>query len=96
MMRLTPEMKKMYNSSVNSFQLLSRPFLKIAQCASRIDANPSSMAQYIDEIDMEALENDLLGEVRAIRESDAPTEKKERKISAILKSLERILAQSKF
>ena len=96
MMRLTPEMKKMYNSSVNSFQLLSRPFLKIAQCASRIDANPSSMAQYIDEIDMDALENDLLGEVRAIRESDAPTEKKERKISAILKSLERILAQSKF
>ncbi len=93
MMRYTPALKDVFNTSVNSYQLISRPFLKVAQCASRIDANPDGLVEYIEDIDMRAVEEDLLREAQIIRDSDASAVKKQRKISAIIGSLEHIKAQ---
>ena len=93
MMQLTPEVKDMFNTSVNSFQIISRPFLKAAQCASRINADPGGLAEYIGEVDMLAVEEDLLREAQIIRDSNAPAVKKQRKISAIMGCLEHIKAQ---
>ena len=61
MMNITPELKDAYNTEVDKYTLVSRPFLKLAQCASKIDANPSRMMEFIEDIDMKAIEADLSG-----------------------------------
>ena len=59
MMAITPEFKDAYNTAVDKYKLLSRPFLKVAQCPSRIDADPSHLKDYLESIDLKAVEDDL-------------------------------------
>ena len=44
------------------YKLLSRPFLRWAQCASHIDADPSRLKEYLEGLDLEAVRKDLTAE----------------------------------
>ena len=59
MMAITPEFKDAYNTVVDKYKLLSRPFLKVAQCPSRIDTDPSRLKEYLEGMDLKAVEDDL-------------------------------------
>ena len=96
MMRMTPAMKDMFNTSVDSFKLLSRPFLKVAQCASLIEARPERMMSYLNDIDIHAIEEDLQCEADTVKETEKDAEKAERKVANILRFITRIQAQSRF
>jgi len=62
MMAYTPVLKDIFNTSVDSYKLLSRPFLKWAQCASHIDADPAHLLDYLQSLDLEAVKADLTAE----------------------------------
>ena len=66
MMAYTPVLKDVFNTSVDPYKLLSRPFLKLAQCASHIEADPEGMLQYLQNIDIEAVKTDLEQEAAAV------------------------------
>ena len=67
MMRITPAFKDTYNTTVDKYKLLSRPFLKLAQCASQIDSDPQRLLQYLEAADVAAVEADLRQEADKIR-----------------------------
>ena len=69
MMAYTPAFKDVYNTSVDPYKLLSRPFLVVAQCASRIEAEPSKLAEYLKGIDVEAIKKDLEEEIDVLSKS---------------------------
>ncbi|MBR4775217.1 MAG: DUF5110 domain-containing protein, partial [Bacteroidales bacterium] len=69
MMAYTPVLKDVFNTNVDPYKLLSRPFLKLAQCASHIDADPAGMLQYLQDIDIEAVKADLEQEAAAVEAS---------------------------
>ena len=69
MMAYTPVLKDVFNTSVDPYKLLSRPFLKLAQCASHIEADPEGMLQYLQNIDIEAVKTDLEQEAAAVEAS---------------------------
>ena len=69
MMAYTPVFKDVYNTSVDPYKLLSRPFLVVAQCASRIEAEPSKLAEYLKGIDVEAIKKDLEEEIDVLSKS---------------------------
>ena len=96
MMRMTPAMKDMFNTSIDSFKLLSRPFLKVAQCASLIEARPEQMMSYLSDINLRAIEEDLQREADTVRETEKDAEKAGRKVANILRFITRIQAQSRF
>ena len=96
MMRMTPAMKDMFNTSVDSFKLLSRPFLKVAQCASLIEARPERMMSYLNDIDIRAIEEDLQREADTVRETEKDAEKAGRKVANILRFITCIQVQSRF
>jgi hypothetical protein len=62
MMAFTPVLKDVFNTSVDPYTLISRPFLRVAQCASKIDADPSRLREFLEAIDLAAVEEDLLRE----------------------------------
>ena len=62
MMAYTPVLKDIFNTSVDLYKLLSRPFLRWAQCASHIDADPSRLKEYLEGLDLEAVRKDLTAE----------------------------------
>ncbi|MGN1212014.1 MAG: TIM-barrel domain-containing protein [Candidatus Cryptobacteroides sp.] len=55
MAAITPEVKLVYGSKVDSYVLLPTDFLKVAQCSSYITENPSSAADYLNGIDLEKM-----------------------------------------
>jgi hypothetical protein len=59
MMNITPAFKDAYNQHVDKYKLLSRPFLKLAQCASLIDSDPSRLEEYLQGMDVQAVEEEL-------------------------------------
>ncbi len=59
MMNITPAFKDAYNLNVDKYKLLSRPFLKLAQCASLIETDPSRLMEYLEAMDVQAVEEDL-------------------------------------
>lgn len=65
MMAFTPVLKDSFNTSVDPYTLLSRPFLRVAQCASKIDANPSRLKEFLEAMDIASVEEDLLREASA-------------------------------
>ena len=67
MMRITPAFKDTYNTAVDKYKLLSRPFLKLAQCASQIDSDPERLSEYLEAADPQAVEADLRLEADKIR-----------------------------
>ena len=69
MMAYTPVLKDVFNTSVDPYKLLSRPFLKLAQCASHIEADPEGMLRYLQNIDIEAVKTDLEQEAAAVEAS---------------------------
>ena len=62
MMAYTPVLKDVFNTAVDPYKLLSRPFLKLAQCASHIDADPDGLEGYLRRIDLQEVEEDLMKE----------------------------------
>ena len=62
MMAYTPVLKDVFNTCVDPYKLLSRPFLKLAQCASHIDADPDGLEGYLRRIDLQEVEEDLMKE----------------------------------
>ena len=69
MMAFTPEFKDVFNTSVDSYKLLSRPFLVAAQCGSRIEADPARLAELLESIDFEAIKKDIEEDVNEVRAS---------------------------
>ena len=59
MVNITPAFKDAYNQHVDKYKLLSRPFLKLAQCASLIDSDPSRLEEFLQDMDVEAVAKDL-------------------------------------
>ena len=55
MAAITPEVKLVYGSNVDSYVLLPIPFLKVAQCSSYITENPSDAALYLNEINLDEM-----------------------------------------
>ena len=75
MMRITPAFKDTFNTTVDKYKLLSRPFLKLAQCPSQIDSDPAHLVKYLESADVQAVAADLQKEAEAIRargDKDAP------------------------
>ena len=75
MMRITPAFKDTFNTTVDKYKLLSRPFLKLAQCPSQIDCDPAHLVQYLESADVQSVAADLQQEAEAIRargDKDAP------------------------
>ena len=64
MMAYTPVLKDVFNTSIDPFMLLSRPFLKVAQCANRIEADPEHLVDYLTGIDIQAVQEDIEKEAR--------------------------------
>ena len=98
MMSLTPYLKDVFNTCIDPYKLLSRPFLKLAQAASHIDANPVEMMKYLGEMDVKSVEDDFLNEMKNMREREkaenkAP-EKTEQKAARIQQAIDNIKAQS--
>ena len=95
MMKLTPVLKDVFNTCVDPYKLLSRPFLKLAQGASHIDAEPRMMVKFLEDIDVKSVEEDFLQELEGMRATEKSPEKAERKAARILQAVESIKAQSK-
>ena len=55
MAAITPEVKYVFSENVDSYQLLPVPFLKVAQCSSMITEDPQNAAEYLSEMDTEAM-----------------------------------------
>ncbi|MGM9747344.1 MAG: hypothetical protein ACI3ZN_00960, partial [Candidatus Cryptobacteroides sp.] len=55
MAAITPEVKLVYGSNVDSYVLLPIPFLKVAQCSSYITENPANAAIYLNEINLDEM-----------------------------------------
>ena len=88
MMRITPAFKDTYNTTVDKYKLLSRPFLKLAQCPSQIDSDPQHLLRYLEAADVQAVETDLREEAGKIRarggkDADAQLARLERMNAAI-------------
>jgi alpha-glucosidase len=66
MMAYTPVLKDVSNTCIDPYKLLSRPFLKLAQCASRIEADPEGILRYLSEMDVEAVKEDLEKDAAAV------------------------------
>ena len=66
MMAYTPVLKDVSNTCIDPYTLLSRPFLKLAQCASRIEADPEGILRYLSEMDVEAVKEDLEKDAAAV------------------------------
>ena len=69
MMDFTPEFKDIYNTTVDSYSLLCRPFLVVAQCASRIEADPSRLDDCLRSIDIDAIASELEESAKATEKS---------------------------
>ncbi len=95
MMRMTPVLKDVFNSCIDPYKLLSRPFLKLAQGASHIDAQPQMMVKFLSNIDVKSVEEDFLRELEDMRKAEKSPEKAEKKAARILQAVENIKAQSK-
>ena len=59
MMNITPAFKDAYNENVDKYKLLSRPFLRLAQCPSLIESDPSRLVEFLQAMDVQAVEEDL-------------------------------------
>ncbi len=98
MMNLTPYLKDVFNTCIDRYKLLSRPFLKMAQGASHIDADPQAVVKYLVSIDVKSVEDDFLNEMRIMRERDKAEnkspEKTEEKAARIQQAIDNIKAQS--
>ena len=55
MKAITPETKLVYTEFIDKRQMLPRPFLKVAQCASFITEDPAGAEKYLREIDCGAM-----------------------------------------
>ena len=55
MAAITPEVKYVFSENIDSYQLLPVPFLKVAQCSSMITEDPQNAAEYLSEMDTEAM-----------------------------------------
>lgn len=62
MMSITPEVKDCFNG-IDPYKLISREFLKLAQCSSRITADPWKMAEFVADYDVERMAADFAHEV---------------------------------
>lgn len=52
---LTPEAKLNFGTFVDAYMMLPVDFLKIAQCASLVNENPSKAAEYLRDINLDAM-----------------------------------------
>ena len=95
MMALTPAMKDMFNTNVDAYKLLSRPFLKVAQCASHIEADPEHLARYLRDIRIDTVSEDLRREADGVKETENRTENVAAKVANIYRFLSTIEAQSR-
>ena len=95
MMTLTPAMKDMFNTNVDAYKLLSRPFLKVAQCASHIESDPEHLVQYLKDIRFETVDEDLRREADSVKETEKDAEKAAAKRANVLRFLSIINAQSR-
>ena len=97
MMDYTPVLKDVYNTCIDPYMILCRPFLKVAQCASYIDAKPEMMVSYLQNIDFKAIEEDLENEAQGLVDKAAKKDmpKVERKVERIRAASSAIQAQSK-
>lgn len=55
MAAVTPEVKYVFGDNVDRYLLLPVPFLKMAQCSSLITEDPWNAAEYLEEIDTDAM-----------------------------------------
>lgn len=68
MMKYTPVFKDIFGNNVDPYKLLSRPFLKVAQCPSLIESNPADQIEYLKNINIADIEADLLKEIEGLKE----------------------------
>ncbi|MBQ1209095.1 MAG: DUF5110 domain-containing protein [Bacteroidales bacterium] len=76
MMKYTPVLKDKFNEHIDRYKLISRPFLKVAQCASLIENNLDQMVDYLKNIDVAAVEADLMQEIEAIKSRNSKNAEK--------------------
>ena len=69
MMTFTPEFKDIYNTKIDSYSMLCRPFLVVAQCASHIEADPSRLEEYLRSVDLKAIEEELEENAKSLEKS---------------------------
>ena len=86
--------KNVFNKNVDMFKLLSRPFLKIAQCANMIENKPQDMVRFLGDIDIAAVEQDFNKEIEWVKANEKNPENIGPKTENLLRAVHKIKAQS--